>query len=244
MSAQLTLATARRILAQLRADPRTIALIVVVPSALITLLYFVYNGSPAFDRIAVSMLGILPMLVMFLITSIAMLRERTSGTLERLLTTPLHRADLLLGYGIAFSVMAGIQSLALWAITRWALGVETAGPMWWLLAVAAASAGVGVATGLLASAFSRTEFQAVQLMPIFIGPQIFLCGLLAARDSMPDLLQWVSNALPMTYAVEALGAIATTSQPGSEASTDIAILCGFALAALACAAASMPRQTR
>lgn len=244
MNPHITVATVRRILAQLRADPRTIALIVVVPSALVTLLYFVYDGAPIFDRIATSMLGILPMLVMFLITSIAMLRERTSGTLERLFTTPLHRADLLLGYGIAFSLMALLQALVLWAVTRWALSVETAGPMGWLLIVAGASAAVGVATGLLASAFARTEFQAVQFMPVFVGPQIFLCGLLAARESMPEVLQWASNVLPMTYAVDALGAVATQAEPGADVGRDLLALAVFALAALGLGAVSMPRQTR
>lgn len=244
MNPRITAATVRRILAQLRADPRTIALIIVVPSALITLLYFVYDGSVMFDRIAISMLGILPMLVMFLITSVAMLRERTSGTLERLLTTPLHRADLLLGYAIAFSVAALVQSLVLWAVTRWALGVETAGPMGWLLLVAAASATVGVATGLLASAFARTEFQAVQFMPVFVGPQVFLCGLLAARDSMPQVLQWASDVLPMTYAVDALGTIGAEASPGGDVTRDVLVLAAFALGALALGAVSMPRQTR
>lgn len=244
MNPRITAATVRRILAQLHADPRTIALIVVVPSALLTLLYFVYDGAPMFDRIATSMLGILPMIVMFLITSVAMLRERTSGTLERLLTTPLHRVDLLLGYGIAFSLMALLQSLVLWVVTRWGLGVETAGPMWWLLIVASASAAVGVATGLLASAFARTEFQAVQFMPVFVGPQLFLCGLLTARESMPDVLQWVSDVLPMTYAVDALNTIAAQPDPGGDVGRDILILAAFVLGALGLGAVSMPRQTR
>lgn len=244
MNPRVTAATVRRILSQLRADPRTIAMIVVVPAALITLLYFVFDGRPEFDGIAIAMLGILPMIVMFLITSVAMLRERTSGTLERLLTTPLHRVDLLLGYGIAFSATAIVQSVMLWAVTRWGLGVETAGPMWWLLLIATASAAVGVSTGLLASAFARTEFQAVQFMPVFVGPQIFLCGLLAARDSMPDLLQWVSDLLPMTYAVDALRATAAQADPAGEAGPDLLALAGFTVGALALGAISMPRQTR
>lgn len=111
MNPRILAATIRRILEQLRADPRTVGLIVVVPAALLALLYFVYGSGPVFNRIALTMLGILPMLVMFLVTSVAMLRERTSGTLERLLTTPMHRADLLIGYGIAFTLAAIVQSV-------------------------------------------------------------------------------------------------------------------------------------
>lgn len=244
MNPRIALATVGRNLQQLRADPRTMVLIVAVPTLLLTLLYFVYDGRPVFSGIAVSMLGILPMLVMFLVTSVAMLRERTTGTLERLLTTPLHRADLLVGYGLAFALAALVQSIVLVTVSRWFLDVQTTGPILWVLLVAVFAAAVGVATGLLASAFARTEFQAVQFMPLFIGPQIFLCGLLAPRDQMPDFLQWVSNVLPMTYAVDALKAIGTQTDPSGDVIKDVGILALFAVGALGLAAVSMPRQTK
>lgn len=244
MSARILGATIRRILQQLRADPRTVAMIIVVPALLLTLLYFIYGGGPVFNRIALTMLGILPMLVMFLITSVAMLRERTSGTLERLLTTPLHRADLLAAYGIAFSLAATAQSVVLVCVSVWALGVTTAGPIVWVLLVAAVSAAVGVATGLLASAFARTEFQAVQFMPLVIGPQIYLCGLLVPHSSMPRGLQALADILPMTYAVRALTAIGDQPSPTGDVLRNVAILAAFASAALILGAVSMPRQTR
>ncbi|AKU17593.1 ABC transporter permease [Luteipulveratus mongoliensis] len=244
MNPRIAFATAGRNLQQLRADPRTIGLIVAVPVLLLTLLYFVYDGRPTFSGIAISMLGILPMLVMFLITSVAMLRERTSGTLERLLTTPLHRVDLLAGYGFAFALAALVQAAVLVAVSVWFLDVETAGSVLWVLVVAVFAAAVGVATGLLASAFARTEFQAVQFMPLFIGPQVFLCGLLAPRDQMPKLLQWASDCLPMTYAVDALKAVARQSDPAGDVLRDVGILAAFAVGALALAALSMPRQTK
>ncbi|NHN56468.1 ABC transporter permease [Calidifontibacter sp. DB0510] len=244
MNPHATIATIKRILLQLRADHRTVGLIVGVPTLLLTLLYFVYNGSAVFDRLALTMLGILPMLVMFLVTSVAMLRERTTGTLERLLTTPLHRADLLLGYGIAFAVAALAQSLVIVAVAHWLLGVDTAGPLAWVLLVAICAATVGVATGLLASAFARTEFQAVQFMPLVIGPQVFLCGLLAPRDGMPELLRWLSDALPMTYAVKALQAIGRQSDPTTDVMQNAGVLLAFTVVALGLAAGSMPRRTR
>jgi len=244
MSVSLFAATMRRILQQLRADPRTIALIVVVPALLLTLLYFVYDGGPVFDGIALSMLGILPMLVMFLITSVAMLRERTTGTLERLFTTPVHRPDLLAGYAVAFSLAALVQALVLIAVSVWGLDVSTTGPIAWVLLIAACAAAVGVATGLLASAFARTEFQAVQFMPLFIGPQVFLCGLFTPHESMPQVLQWLSDALPMTYAVRALQAVGEQADPVGDVLRNVLVLAAFALGALALAAASMPRRTR
>lgn len=244
MNVRITLATVKRVLQQLRADHRTMGLIVMVPALLITLLYFVFNDARVFDRIALTMLGILPMLVMFLVTSVAMLRERTSGTLERLLTTPLHRADLFVGYACAFAFAAFVQGLVLVVVTHWLLGVDPSGPITWALLVAVVGSIVGVATGLLASAFARTEFQAVQFMPLVIGPQIFLCGLLAPRDGMPKVLQWLSDALPMTYAVKALQAIGAQADPSGDVLRNVGVLALFAVGALALAALSMPRQTR
>ncbi len=157
-----------------------------------------------FDRVALIMLGIFPFIIMFLVTSIAMLRERTTGTLERLLTTPLAKLDLLFGYGIAFGLAAAIQASVASAIAYWAFGLDTAGPAALVILIAVVNAVLGVALGLLCSAFARTEFQAVQFMPVVAIPQILLCGLFVARDQMAGWLHAVSDALPLTYAVEAL----------------------------------------
>lgn len=244
-------ASAARIIQQLLADHRTMALILAVPVLLLTLLYYVYVDVPVppgapdpFPRIALIMLGVLPMLVMFAVTSVAMLRERTTGTLERLWTTPLHRADLIGGYATAFTGTAVLQSLLLCAVTYWFLGVSTEGAAWWVVLVAALSSIVGIAFGLLASAFARSEFQAVQFMPLFIGPQIFLCGLLVDTDRLPNFLQWVSNALPMTYAVDALAQIRDHATLGADFAGDVLVLAAFALGALILAALTMPRSTR
>src|SRR5919201_61068 len=111
MSPRITLQTTARILRQLRHDPRTIALLLVVPTLLLTLMRYVFDAQPQiFDRVGLIMLGVFPFIAMFLITSVAMLRERTTGTLERLLTTPMHKLDLLLGYGLAFALAAAVQA--------------------------------------------------------------------------------------------------------------------------------------
>ncbi len=251
MSLRTYRATTVRVGRQLGADRRTIALILGVPTLLLVLLYFVFldvptepGSRPLFPSIALTMLGILPMVVMFLVTSVAMQRERSSGAVERLWTTPVHRGDLLAGYATAFAVTAVFQSLILCAVAFWFLGVETEGSPGWVLVVAALDSIVGVALGLATSAFARSEFQAVQFMPLVVGPQIFLCGLFVARDLMPIPLQWLSDVLPMSYAVDALTSIRDEAGVPSALIGDLGILAAFGIGALVLAAVTIPRTTQ
>ena len=203
LSPRLTGATTGRVLRQLRHDHRTIAMMLVLPSLLLGLLYLLWKDLPTlpgqpgiFDRVGLTMLGIFPFVVMFLVTSIAMLRERTSGTLERLLTTPLARLDLLLGYGLAFGLMAALQALVTVTIATTVYDLDVTGSVWLVVLIAVADALLGVALGLLASAFARSEFQAVQFMPLIVLPQFFLCGLLVPVDQMAGWLQAISTRPP------------------------------------------------
>ncbi len=243
MSARVTLATARRVLAQLRRDRRTLALIFVVPSALLALLRYVFDAQPeAFERIAPPLVGVLPLIIMFLVSSIAMLRERTTGTLERLMSMPGSKLDLLVGYGLAFAVVAAVQG-ALTAGTAFGLlDVETAGPAWAVVALAIANALVGMALGLLLSAFARSEFQAIQFMPAFLLPQLLLAGLFVERERMPELLQGVADALPLTYAYDALTRIAADDLAG-RLWLDVGVICGCIVLALVLGAATLRRRT-
>ncbi|MFC7449022.1 MULTISPECIES: ABC transporter permease [Rhodococcus] len=250
MNARIYTASTGRILRQLRADHRTVAMILLVPALLMTLLYFLYVNVPTppgeqslFDRIAITMLGILPFVVMFLVTSIAMQRERSSGTLERLLTTPMSKLDLLGGYGTAFSLAAAAQAALACLVTFGLLGLTTAGSVGLVVLIAVLDAVLGVALGLLCSAFARTEFQAVQFMPVIVIPQLFLCGLLVPRDQLPQWLEWISNVMPLSYAVEALQQVAR--YPGSTAVMwrDLGVVAGFAVVALCLAAATLRRRT-
>ena len=238
MNARTYAATVRRVLAQLVADRRTLALILAVPTALLTLLYFVYRDYPGaaalFNHVAVSMMAMLPMIVMFLVTSVTMLRERGSGTLERLWTTPLHRADLLLGYATAFTTIAVGQSLILCAVAAWFLDVAIAASWAWVILTALIDAFLGVAMGLFVSAFARTEFQAVQ----------FLCGLLVARDQLPRALELCSNVLPMSWAVDAVGELTVSTTPTADFAADVGLLAAAGLAVLTIAALTVPRRTR
>ncbi|WP_019204525.1 ABC transporter permease [Tsukamurella sp. 1534] len=242
----ITGATAVRVLRQLKADPRTIAMIVVVPTLLLTLLYFLYRDSPGgallFDRVALVLLGVLPFALMFIVTSIAMQRERVSGTLERLLTTPLAKADLLLGYAAAFSVAATAQAAIATTVAAYLLGMTTAGSVWLVVLIAVVDAWLGVALGLLCSAFARTEFQAVQFMPVVVVPQIFLCGLLVPREQMPGWLEAISDVMPMTYAVKALQEVGAHAAPTSTMWVSLSVVAAFAVAGLGLAAATLPRR--
>ena len=246
----LTLAIAARVLRQLRHDLRTMAMLLVVPSLLLGLLYLLWKDLPTlpgqpslFDRVGLTMLGIFPFVVMFLVTSIAMLRERTSGTLERLLTMPLSRLDLLLGYGTAFGLAAAAQAVVTVTVATTLYDLDVTGPLWLVVLIAVVDAALGVALGLLASAFARSEFQAVQFMPLIVLPQFFLCGLLVPREQMAGWLQAISDALPLTYAVDALQEVGANAEATGRMWLDIGIVAGAAVVALALAAATLRRRT-
>jgi ABC-2 type transport system permease protein len=244
MSPRITVATSGRILRQLRHDRRTVAMLIVVPVLLLTLLYFMYhNAGPTFDRIALIMLGVFPFVIMFLVTSIAMLRERTSGTLERLLTTPLGKLDLLFGYGTAFGLAAAVQASVAVGATYWLLGLETTGSPTIVVLIAVVNAILGVALGLFCSAFARTEFQAVQFLPVVVVPQILLCGLFVPRDEMVGWLQAISNVLPLSYAVDALVQVGRYADPTPTMWRDLTVVVGAAVVALVLAAATLRRRT-
>jgi ABC-2 type transport system permease protein len=244
VTARGTLATATRVLGQLRHDPRTIVLLLAVPSLLLVLFRYVYDGSPAvFDRVGLPMLGIFPFTTMFLVTSVAMVRERTGGTLERLLTTPLRKLDLLGGYALAFGAVALVQGGLAAAVAVGGLGLDVAAGLGLVLLLAVLTALLGMALGLFLSAFASTEFQAVQFMPAVVVPQILLGGLLIPRDQMADVLHWISNVLPMSYAVDALTAARTESGLDAGTVTDVVVVAGCVVAALALGAATLRRRT-
>ena len=244
MTLRSTLHTSLRILRQLRHDHRTIALVLFAPSLLITVVYFMYESQPmVFSRIALVMLGVFPFILMFLLTCVAMLRERTSGTLERLFTTPIGKLDLLFSYGIAFGLAATVQASVTTAYAYLALGMETAGPAWMVVLIAVANAVLGVALGLLCSAFARTEFQAVQFMPIIAAPQILLCGLFVPREQMAGWLAAVSNLLPLSYSVNALQEVGAHTELSGVVWRDLGVVLGVVVLALALGAATLRRRT-
>ena len=244
MSTRILASTTGRILRQLRHDRRTIALMLVVPIVLLTLLYYMFEQQePVFDRIALIMLGIFPFIIMFLLTSIAMLRERTTGTLERLFTTPVGKLDLLFGYGIAFGLAAVVQATVASLLAYWLLELDTAGSVGLVIVIAVANAVLGVALGLFCSAFARTEFQAVQFMPVVALPQILLCGLFVPRAEMAGWLEGLSNAMPLSYSVQALQEVGAHQDPTGLMWRDLTIVVGIVILALVLGATTLRRRT-
>ena len=238
-----TLATTKRVLQQLSHDRRSLALIVVLPSLLLLLFKYVFDGNAmAFNRVGPQMLGIFPFVIMFLLTSVTMVRERTSGTLERLLTTPLRRGELILGYGIAFGIAALVQSVVSSVVAIWLLDMDVKTP-WVVVLFAVVDAILGTALGLLMSAFAVTEFQAVQFMPLVVIPQILLCGLIAPRESMSTALEWASDVMPLSYAADAFTLAGQTENMSSDMWVDLAVLVGCCVAAIALASLTLRRRT-
>jgi ABC-2 type transport system permease protein len=239
----VTFAVARRVLEQLRRDRRSIALILAVPCVLEILLQQMFGrNSPVFQEIGTPLLGLFPFITMFLVTAITMLRERTSGTLERLMTMPLAKIDILAGYGIAFALVAVVQATLVSVLAFGLLGLDVAGPRSLVVALAVANAVLGSTLGLLVSAFAQTEFQAVQFMPAVVFPQILLCGLLIPRAEMAHWLYLLSYLLPLTYAYDALARTAS-DQLDARFAVDVVVVCGCIVLAVALAAATLRRRT-
>lgn len=240
-----TLATAGRILQQLSHDHRTLAMIFIVPCLLLALLRWMFDENLAtFNTIAPALLAIFPFIIMFLVTSITTLRERTGGTMERLMALPIAKLDLVLGYMIAFGLLAIVQATLASLVLLYWLGLEVEGPHWFLVVQALADALVGTALGIFVSAFAKTEFQAVQFMPAIVAPQILIGGLLMPLDKMPALLETAAYFLPLTYAIDALGDITNNTDITSDAVRDLWVVCAFVIGAIALSALTLRRQVK
>jgi ABC-2 type transport system permease protein len=245
LSSRRVRATAGRVLRQLRHDPRTVALLVAVPAVLMGLLAWILHGRGSdFDTFGPQLLGIFPLVVMFLVTSVATLRERTGGTLERLLTMPMGKSDFVLGYAIAFGLVAVIQGLVVSGLCFGPYGMTVRGDPWLVVVVALLDALLGTALGLSVSALAATEFQAVQFMPAFILPQLLLSGIIVPRSELPTALHWVSYLLPMSYAVDATQQLSTHPRVTGTFLMDVIVVGAFLVAALALGATTLRRRTR
>jgi ABC-2 type transport system permease protein len=244
VSPRVTAAVAARVLRQLRRDPRTVLLMLGVSPFLLTLLRGAFDASPqTFQHVAGPLVGLFPFTTMFVVTSITMLRERTTGTLERLMTLPLAKLDLLFGYAIAFAVVGSLQAGIAAAVAFGPLGLEVAGSSALVVALAAGNALLGMSLGLFVSAFARTEFQAVQFMPAIVFPQFLLCGLFVARDQMIGVLQIVSDTMPLTYAFDALDRVTSEGALGARGALDVAIVASVTVLLLVAGAATLRRRT-
>ncbi len=243
MNPRRTFATTGRVLTQIRHDPRTIGLLLIVPSLLIGLMAWLFDNTPVFSQVGPAMLALFPFTIMFVVTSITTLRERRSGTLERLLTLPIGKLDMILGYAIAFGLIAIAQAGIAVAFAVYVCGLEISGSIWLLLAVAVMDAILGTALGLLASAFANTEFQVVQFMPAFVFPQVLLGGLFLPRDQMPDVLHAISDWLPLSHAIDALNAVARDTEDAEYVGGKLLIIAAFAIGAIVLGSVTLRRKT-
>ena len=242
---KMTFATSGRILRQLGHDPRTIAMIFIVPCLLMALLRWLYSDTVAvFDRVAPALLGVFPFVIMFLITSITTLRERTGGTMERLMALPIGKLDLVMGYMIAFGILAVVQALLVSLLILYGFDLNVAGPHWFLVVIALADALLGTALGIFVSAFAKTEFQAIQFMPALIVPQILIGGLFMPLAQMPDLLEAIAYCLPLTYAIDALNVVTKHTDITGDAWRDLVVVTAFMIGALLLGALTLRRRTK
>jgi ABC-2 type transport system permease protein len=232
------------VLGQLRRDPRTIAMVLVVPVILLWLFKEVFAARPAvFQEVAPAMLAVFPMLLMFMVTSVAMVRERTGGTLERLLTTPLGKADLVLGYALAFGGLALAQGLLAAGVALGPLGLHRPASVPVLLLVAVVDAILGAALGLGVSSLAATEFQAVQFMPAVVLPQFLLSGLLAPTGSMAGWLDGLSRVMPLRYGVEGMNRLVAAESVSPTVWWDLGVIAGCAVLALLVGSTTLRRTT-
>ena len=245
MSPQRTAATTRRVLTQLRHEPPTLIQIVIGPCLLLTLFRLIFaHHKTAFDQIGAPLLAIFPLVTIYQATSVALLRERISGTLERLMTTPLVRLELLFGYAGAFALTAVVQAAVASAVILGPLGLSVAGSDLLLVLVAVSIGLLGTGLGLLVSSVVRSELQVTQSMVLIVIPQVLLSGLIEPRQTMPVGLHDLSDVLPLSYAVDAMQQISAGASWSGAVTRDVGVILGFTVAALAGGALTLRRRTR
>ena len=194
------------------------------------------------DFVAPVYIGALAMFFVFLLTCVSFLRERSQGTMERLLATPATRLEIVLGYMVGLGLFALIQVTVILFFTIWALKIHYLGNLGLLFLVVALLAVVGVSLGILASAFARNEFQVVQFIPLFIIPQALLGGTFWAVEELPRYLQPFAYLMPLTYANRALRDVMLKGWGLAEIWSNLAILLGLAALLIVLGALTMRRE--
>jgi ABC-2 type transport system permease protein len=238
-----TFTIANRIIHQLIRDRRTIVLLFVVPLVIASLVGVSFPGDNTLNYIAPAMIAMLILFFGFIITGVNFLRERSQGTLERLMASPISRLDVVGGYVLGFLLFALVQTLIIFFYMIYVLNVKYQGDLWQIL-VFQVIIGIGaVCMGTFFSVFARNEFQMMQFIPLIILPQMFLCGLFWPVSQMPDYLQWIAKFLPLTYGVDGIRALMVQGQSLWDIGTDVGILAAFAVGLLILASLTLRRNT-
>jgi ABC-2 type transport system permease protein len=237
------IAIASRISREIRRDRRSVALIIGAPIIVMSLIGFSFQDQkPVLNQAAPALIATMAMFFVFVLTGISFLRERSQGTLERLLSTAVTRSDLLVGYLAGFLVFALVQSIIILIYTLFVVGVDYSGQLWDIIVILLIVTITSVSMGIFVSTFARNEFQVVQFIPLLIAPQIFLSGVILPTSQLPGYFQGLSGALPLTYANRALRDIMIRGSSLTDVSTEILVLGAFAVGMLI-AAASTVRKT-
>ncbi|MFB6188344.1 MAG: ABC transporter permease [Halapricum sp.] len=219
-----TVTVARRILLSLRGDRRTLALVVVVPAFIIYLLSEVFADP---QPVAPILLGVFVFFLTYILTAIGFLRERTAGTLERVLVSPISRTGLVLGYVLGFGVLATVQSLVLLAAAVTFLNVSFANGVALFVLVELLGALTALGIGIVLSLFASNEFQAIQFIPVVITPQVILGGTFTPVDRLPVYLEYPARVMPVTYLIDAMEYVVLDCGTTGDFWLDVAVLLGL-----------------
>ena len=243
MSLDRTLAIAGRIINQIIRDHRSLALIIVAPVVVMALVGFSFaDQQDVLNRVAPALMAVFALFFTFMLTGVSFLRERAQGTLERLLTTPVGRADILVGYLLGFLLFAALQSLAILLFTILALQIDYQGALWQIFVLLMVLTIVAVNLGIFISTFARNEFQVVQFIPLVLAPQIFLSGVILEVQELPGYFQAIARVLPLRYAVDGLQGIMLRGETLGDVALELGVLAGFAVVLMALAAATVRRS--
>jgi ABC-2 type transport system permease protein len=236
-----TLTIAGRVIHQVIRDRRTLALIVIVPLVIMSLIGLSFPDEGVLDYIAPALLATMALFFSFLLTGISFLRERSQGTMERLMASPVSRLDIVLGYLFGFFLFALTQTLIVVLFTIYVFDINYSGDLWQILVFQIVVITGAVTLGIFTSTFARNEFQMVQFIPLIIVPQIFLSGVLWPVEQMPEYLQWLSSIMPLKYAIDGMSNIMLYGQSLLDVGFELAVLAGFTIATSVLAAIVLRR---
>jgi ABC-2 type transport system permease protein len=207
---------------------------------------YLYGGPnlDTLDYFGAAAIGLIVFFLVFVVTIVSFLNERSQGTLERLMASPLRRGEIVVGYMIGFTVLALVQSVEVLLFALYVLNVHNAGNVFLIFGIEALMAIAAVNLGIFLSMFARTEFQAVQFIPLVIVPQFLLSGILFPVESEPTWLQYLSNVLPLTHAVNALRAVMIKGADltWSSLQLDTGVVAAFVILFVAAGTATLRRR--
>lgn len=191
---------------------------------------YVYGSEDTtfFDVLSPILVGFFVFFFVFLISGIGLLRERMTGTLERLLATPIKRWEIVIGYLIGYGLFAVIQTIIVVLYAVNVLDMILLGSIWHVLVINGLIALVALSLGILLSSFAASEFQMIQFIPLVIVPQVFFTGIIPI-EGMPEWLQGLSKVMPISYGANALKSVMYKGQGLSEVKYELLVLVGFAL---------------